>query len=209
MERNELRALAADVAAALGDGWGVETEWDGSDPAIRHIDGRRLHIHAPQYPHAMRGKITVSGDYPYRPGAYIEPGNRAEIGISASRGAVVIAREISRRLLPDYTERWLKVLAGNAEHAKSVSNLRAVEARFYAALGKPAPDDSGLPDWRKRERERDTRATIRMYGDGLNGDVELSAYSGDRVSVSLELRSLSVETALELLALLRKLDGAA
>jgi hypothetical protein len=207
MTREEILQLATDVAANLGEGWTVHPEWDSNGRMIVHTDGRKLHIYAPggYTTRALQGRVIVSGSYPYLPGRYTDPGNHIEITVRADRGAAVIAREITRRVLPEYTERYARVVADNETHAATVRTVREAEAVFCAAIGKPAPDYSGLTDWQREQRDRDARTSISLHGLTTGyGSVELYGHTPADLRAKVELSSITAETALAIIELLRE-----
>jgi hypothetical protein len=99
----DLRALGGAVAAALGEGWTVVPD----DPErqcdyaveIRHDENERVQISYP-YPYKQ---LCVSGFLPRAKGAWSTVG--ATIGVGLTRPPEAVAKEITRRLLPEYREK--------------------------------------------------------------------------------------------------------
>ena len=120
-EKAEREALVADligfvgnVANQLGDGWGLKAEQNWLENGyvhIEHTDGRGICFSIRVY-HPDR-KVNISGDYNYGPSdlniGWPYDKSRPEINATMSRGAEVIAKEITRRFLPTYNERFAEI----------------------------------------------------------------------------------------------------
>jgi chorismate mutase len=82
---------------------------------------------------ASPGRVTIIGIFPpsrHRSRAMI----RARITVNASRGAAVVAREVTRRLLPAYRDLLADVQARNAADAADAAARNAVAAAISATF---------------------------------------------------------------------------
>jgi hypothetical protein len=145
--RAEIQQTAAAVAAALGDTWHLvaprkpENDFDSNFYfRIADADGRVFAIHA--YDSDFRrsgGKLSISGDYPASNelGVSSTPHGmtRPSISVSMSRGAATIAKEITRRFLPDYTAIFLKMAANIHSAAVERAHRGAIALRLAELAG--------------------------------------------------------------------------
>jgi hypothetical protein len=151
--------------------------------------------------HEFGGKqrLSIVGALPPSD-AYLNHGeSRGEITVSRDRPPAVIAREITRRVLPRYLPTLAKVVANNAR------NVTSKERREYNA-GELAKLIGGA-SVRTGDGQRDHSTVVHWYSTTIGlgyGDVELS-YDGQGVS-EVKVRSLSVEAAERMLRALA--DGA-
>jgi len=183
MARNsERHDLAREVAGHLGPDWSAEDPGDDYPGAyLNGPDQARLYLRG-IWNDATR--VQVAGGYPQnhqRPAAH-------SITVALSRGAAAIAREITRRLLPDYLATLKGVIAEN-HRDQQAAERRAHNAGELAKLlpGAKVDHDPSTASYKTSIRWYD-----RDNGRGY-GDLHLS-YDGQGVS-ELEIRSISVETA--------------
>ncbi len=193
-EQNTLREITRQTAALVADqleGFTVDTseEYDGHRGVyLDGPNGARLFL-ALDWRNSDR--LEVSGIYPR--GTQLHNVERHEIGVRRDRGPAVIAREITRRLLPGYLTDLERVQADNDERA-TMRDRRQSVARELAELA------GGTVD---AQDDRSTQAGVRWFhnnGDSY-GDVRIN-YRAD--SVSIDIRSLPVEVARDVLALIGK-----
>lgn len=185
MSNQETRELARGVAAELGPDWRATVEPGQEDwPGVYLVgpDQAKLYLRGVWND---AGRLQVSGGYPQnhgRPQVY-------SITVARTRGATVIAREITRRLLPSYLKTLAEVIA-DIERDRQAAERRAYNAGELAKLipGATVRDDPRSGSYNTEVRWYDSGTTGRGYGE-----LQLS-YHGDGVSV-LEIRSISVETA--------------
>ena len=101
-----LQTLATQIAAHL-PGWTREIpelpphEYTPRHVFLRRDDGAGIAI---AFVWNQQGRIEVSGRYPYQASGHFR--DRPVITLNAARRAEALAREISRRFLPDYLVRW-------------------------------------------------------------------------------------------------------
>ena len=189
----DIAQLAAEVARELGEGWSVDRQWDANGRMLDHTDGRRLHICTASWPGNLAGRVIVSGDLPYRPGQYIEPGSRTEITVAKERGAAVIAREINRRLMPGYTEVLAKLRGRNAAEDAAYECQAALAAKVRAIFGLAEPE---LTDWQLEHVKRQGQTvSLRQFGHGSVNPT----YDGTSAKLEVTLPADQLVQVLELL----------
>lgn len=109
MERNKQHELARAIAKELG--WETIPAPNWGDPAeapllLKGPEGESLWIGSEWN---KKDKVHISADFPTgRDGSRLTEYNatKPEISVSISRGPVVIAKEIKRRLFPDLYAQW-------------------------------------------------------------------------------------------------------
>ena len=199
----ELCALAEQVAEALGKPW-------TTSPPLRFQGGAPVHAYEPPQHLYLQGdgderlelyftrdsnmqRLTVEGRYPSTArGGFISIPHgmeRPEITVAISRGAAVIAKEIARRLLPEYR----KVLARVQETKRrtdTYENSQDGNLKSFAAVFGTAPSADNLKNGSMRIGT--------PFSDVL---IEVEAFDD---SVNMKLRSVPIEKALLLAQLLVK-----
>jgi hypothetical protein len=192
--------LAAEVAGELGDGWSVDPHWNANGSMLDHTDSRRLHICTSRWPQNRAGRVIISGVLPYRPGSYIEPGSHKEITVAAERGAAVIAREINRRLMPEYIEALSKIRARNAGEDAAFASQSALAVKVRSIFGLAEPE---LNDWQLEQVKRNGHS-IGLHEFGY-GSVRPN-YDGTDAKLEVTLPADQLLQVLELLATFSKQD---
>jgi hypothetical protein len=196
MRQIRLAHLAQAVAENLEGTWSrrpPKKQANGYDQVGEYIDGpdgATLWLHRFW---RDESRIVVSGDWPRTAGGQL-PKRYSEklpsITVADSRSPQAIARDITRRFLPDYQAKLAefrqRVADDNAYH-KAVADL---SARMAKALGLEVTD-------MKTQREGQLRLYGALSGDAW-GDIEVS-----RDSVTLKLHSLTPEKAEAILGLLK------
>lgn len=185
LSRAALRLLAVEIAARL-PGFRMEREKDDDNhvTTLLHEDGRAINISAPSYPHSDRGKLAISGYFTREQReqrSYDDTEQR--IMVSASRGAVVIAKEIARRLLPEYTAMWEKRVQRVAEATKYANQSLNNACLIAQALGEKRPE----------------KDSFRFFQGEVYGDVQVSG-----MSIKIEARCLTLEQALAIAKIIGK-----
>ena len=119
-EKKELISLllstAKEIASELGDGW----ELHANQPSEQNVngwvrlsnpDGRGIRLTVCSY--NFRGKVDITGDYDFGPselGVHFPYGkSRPGISCTLSRGGAALAKEITKRFLPLYNERFAEI----------------------------------------------------------------------------------------------------
>lgn len=179
--------VAAEVAAALGEGWSVATDRVTVGADIAHTDGRALFIRELWN---AKGRWTIAGIYPESPASDRFAGDgkpMPRITVAATRTPAAIAREITRRLLPAYETRLADVRAHIVRATDDAAERERVAALLCAALPgtRPVAQHSGT-----RIQLSLPSLPASMYGTG-----EVN-YSG---TVELHLRSMPVAVAVAVL----------
>jgi len=190
LKNGALTALTAEIAAALGAPWKARPLREDRDEAsypsrwIVNGEGAELVVKIEEYG-AKKGRVNIYGSL-HIGNEYVtvyENGNRVsspDISVNPERGVEVIAKEIKRRLIPEY----LRVLA--LAQAKVKSDNEATARRQAAIRKLVAVTGAEPPDFAK-ERDKD-----RFYLRGWrSGDVRVS-YDG---SVNFERLSVTHEEA--------------
>lgn len=195
MDYKEVETLAQQVAFFLNAGEKTEA-WKfkpNAEPyCTQHIKGpdeAELYLNLGQYG-ADKGKVTVSGSLHIGKNrsywTVYEKNTRVSvpsISVTVTRGAEVVAKEIKRRLLPEYlrilnlavTQRDSQIAHENKRRNNLVALAKLVNARI------PEADDASSTSFYRSDA---AYGTINAYGDGGAG---------------LELRNLTLEQARHIL----------
>jgi hypothetical protein len=202
---SDLPRLARQIAEALGSPWANSTakRFNGGainayeHPNYQYIQGdgdERLELHFASGSNMQR--LTVSGRYPITSrGGFISAPHgtpRPDMTVAISRGPEAIAKDITRRLLPEYR----KVLAAvqeikrrtDASEDSQEANLRSLAEVFGT---NPSADNL---------KHGTMRLNIPIQG--AYGDLE--AFDN---SVNLNLRSIPIQKALQVARLLMESNG--
>ena len=196
----DLTTLAKDVATELGklrkEGWTSGDGWHTSQKRLTGPDGAELFVNVNEMQH--RGRLLASGNYPKTNG---RPG-RESISVGLTRPAAAIAKEINRRLLPEYLANLAEVHHYNDTERTQHEERGGVMAKVAGLFGQTyeqQPYELG--------RSNTYRDSFRLYGAQASGSVEAT---GRPDTLEMELRSVPIETALRILAILAEpaKDGA-
>jgi hypothetical protein len=137
-----------------------------------------------------RGRLLASGNYPNTNG---RPG-RESISVGLTRPAAAIAKELNRRLLPEYLANLAKVQHYNdterSQHEER-GVVMAKVARVFGQTYRQEPYELG--------RSNTYRDNFTLHGALASGSVEAT---GRPDTLELALRSVPTETALRILAIL-------
>ena len=170
--------LARELANALGRGWHWK-EPDESFPTgyVQGPDGRELGVSIETYG-SRKGKVEIRGVLPRRDakGDYFDAGVKApSIGVGGDRGIDAIARDVQRRLLPDYEDvfaRANEALARRNEYLAATTDSISAIVREVSEL-----------EWDRRARDESSAAfeieaggygDIKAYGDQIKFEARLS-----------------------------------
>jgi hypothetical protein len=188
----QLVELARAVASHL-DGFTVRTVDDfGYTLRLDHPDGRGLYLHRQ---HNDGGRVEIVGAYPHSD-YYFRADEHVSITVAIARGPAVIAREITRRLVPVYTEVLGKIHAHIAKQAADHASRTQAAKRLAALIPGASIHDDG----------RHT-TTVRWYADDEPigyGHIDLSAAG---TTGTFEARSLPVTTLERLATAIADLAG--
>ncbi len=171
----DIDQLARALACELGDGWTATRDPDDRRPSLRHPDGRELAVRRIWN---QRDRVAVTGVLPrtdlYQP-------TRTSITVALARGAQVIAREITRRALPEYTAAFAEVLAYNRAQQDHRAQRSAVLERLRTILGGHVRDDrhehtlhAYLTTGTSSEEKGFRSVDVRAHGDGERVDIKLT-----------------------------------
>jgi hypothetical protein len=192
----DLVQLTKDIAKELGSGWTFKP-LDEPYPTqfIQGPNEAEIAVRIETYG-SRKGRVEVHGNFHIgRNKEFIDvrewnhsTSDRCklpEISVSGTRGAAAIAKEITRRFLPEYLPLLQKAIdkrdTANSYEDKTRANLVVLAAIVNARI--PA--------------ERDRSTTSFYHNDKAYGDIQVS---GD--SVTLKLSSLTMQQAEQILTLL-------
>lgn len=168
--------IATELSVLTGDNWSASVDEYGNAKLIRD-GGLRIFLHVD-----YRGKGSATfdaGPLGKHQRHYTEP--TPKIGVTLTRPAAIIARELSRRLIPDAEGLRDTLLARAQESAEHERRLLTTQARLVDA-GMFATTDPG-------------KASLR-YSDDVHPWGDASIYSD---SVTLELHNLTPDQAVAIL----------
>jgi len=181
----------AELLAAFGPDWrdGNRPDQDYGQKLI-HVDGYAIWFGFDTH----RGRYEVSPVWPTYPDGSMcypstyDPMHIDRINVSASRGAVAIAKDVQRRFLPGYVAAWRAMMARvEAQRAHEARGLDGL-TRIAALVNKPI------------RTEYNGRPNTSLY---LSGDFHPHQVTVHGDSVRFEAFSCPVEVALAILPLLR------
>lgn len=204
--RQEQHDYAAEIAGHM-KGWEYDAEgsrgYDGElMPGVRLAGpgGRALSIFFDD----RKKRLTAKGSWPKDDGRYrsahdyraIEYGqNEPSISASMTRPAQAVARDIERRLLPDFEKVWRKV----QEYISYEKDYRYTVAARKAALSE------GLAHVKENQRAADPNKGDFDLGSinklGWYGNMQVTG--GEAGCVTIKLHSLTVEKARAVLEALK------
>lgn len=200
---NELFTLAQQVATHLPGKWEATKHSEDSWYVTLQGEGTAsLHVGTEWN---KKDRLTISGNYPYAPNGggdytrYADKERKPRITVAKARGAEIIAREITRRVLPVYLEILAGALDSKAQHEAAQNKQRETAQRICDALGKPNPF--------KAKPESYSRAYHNIH---LDTDRDLDGFSYGSVevqeggSVTLTLHSVDAAKVLRILEVLKK-----
>lgn len=206
-ERKESHARYLDLYKGVAkhlEGWTVKVDNLEVDNCYRYkiIDGKghALSLDFGRYS-VQRGKVHVSGYWPLKgEHGFSSPSDVREtspsVNIALDKGHEKIAKDITRRFLPDYFRVYAKIeekiAADNAYADRKGQNWRRMV-------------DAGLITNPRERSGGDPCGDARVKGqDGYNYDAGYGTVtmSGEN-SVTIELRSLPVDTAIRVLKALK------
>ncbi len=136
---HQLAELARAVACHL-DGFTARAVDDfGYTLRLDHPDGRGLYLHRQ---HNNESRVEIVGAYPHSD-YHFRAGEHPSITVAIARGPTVIAREITRRLLPAYTEVLGKIHAHIARQTADHANRTRAARRLVALIPGASIHDDG------------------------------------------------------------------
>ena len=136
-DRDRIRQIGGFVATALGEAWKVDTsaEFNHAVSIKRADDGASVFLRIGPYG-PRNGRLIISGEYP---GTYDQHRvDRHEITVAADKDPGKIARDIERRLLPDYLPDLEKV----RERIAADERAATTRAAALAALGEVGANET-------------------------------------------------------------------
>jgi hypothetical protein len=144
------------------------------------------------------GRVTFRAHWPkYKDGQTFTPRSYPEITCSTARDPKALARELERRLLPDFDPAYQAALDEiRTSDARAAEAWRAAE-RIAEAIGAEPPREP-------RHRQHTNGAAVELRGgpSKVYGLKVHPAYTDTPLLVSFEVHYVDEETALQVLALL-------
>lgn len=179
--------VAAKVAAELGDRASPQHAEDGAVIAIASTAGEaRLSV---DFAWRDPARLVVTGIYPV---THLERLHHAEITVRTDRGTAVIAREVSRRLLPGYLAELGRVRETIARDERDAAARQAIGGQVTALF--PADSFTRVTGYHGHGTE-----AVFHAGNGSSGTVRMS---GNPSAVGLDLHGVPAAVALRMLAVL-------
>ena len=189
------RTLHEGVAQHL-TGWTVEVQENDcypENPSISLVNGK-YKIGLTTGTHIQRGKVEVSGHWPKvgdhtYTSAYDVHEKSPSINVTLARGYQAIAKEITRRLLPEYFRIYAKIeakVAGDNEET-------ALRLAQWTQLTESVPE---AISWSQISDRSSHPHTASLKVGEHNGSGRMTMRTN---SVSFDINSVSVETALRIL----------
>lgn len=192
--------LAGAIAVEMGDDWIAEDGyWSSGDAILAGPDGVRFHIRTGGY-QIGDDKVRVSGSMPrewidFTPSPHSDgaPRNPGDINMTLKKSPAAMAREITRRLLPGWTEYFVATRDRKAAHDARDEDIATFGDQLVATIGPAA----AVWEWSRHENGRHGRDEtpadhpgrdsfrIGRYGDPVRAAVKLSSDGG---TVELDIR---------------------
>jgi hypothetical protein len=124
-----LTEIAQAIATILGCGVSADNTIGGSTYLTFDWGGKLWFTEAP-------GRIHISTTFPYSDGFFWGPSpNPHKISVAASKSAQQIARDIERRLLPEYKTAYLDAVRLMNEHNEAKMKREALAKKLTGILG--------------------------------------------------------------------------
>ena len=193
-------AIAEQLVVSTGQGWWAEV----SEPHER-FDRPGFLLHGPGEArlrvekgnnHDVMTRVRILGLYPTKAHHYWYRDVTRDITVAVERGPEAIGKEIARRLLPGYLPSLYEAQRRIAENEADIARRLARRDTIRRVAGKTT-----LVSHQQSESSSEVyldlpggqRGTVRLYGDGSNGNLELS--------------SVPYETLLAVAALLQRINS--
>lgn len=188
-ESKQLQELARIIAEHL-EGWTYQPPKNSHTAYIASSNGATIVM---SFDWKGKTKLCIRGEYPrhkgyeYPPLPYNE--KRPSIGVSANKDPEQIAKDISRRLLPQYTNEYEEGLRLVRIHTENDKKITQQISELQALI-----PGSELFD-------KDHRKCLRVYTDTYSGEIEPNCYFDDaeKTTIDIHLRRLPLRTAKEML----------
>jgi hypothetical protein len=186
--------IAKAVAPNLADKWeakdrGEEVTHYASLRRVR--DGAEISVFVDRYP--AKGRVEFVGAFPrFANGRTYSASKYPKIGLGAERPGLAMAKEIERRLLPDFDPLYAEAVTYIATTEKAADEAMAVGRRLATLIGVDPPREPSGRDGGK--------VTISCYGHEAVERIEISPAWSDRpLAVSIHLSDVDEEVARRIL----------
>ena len=186
--REHARQTGALIAQHLGDGWTVDTTGNYADGRVRLVNGYlRLLLQFGGRLASERDKVKITGllpDHTLHHVPWALRNTKREISVGRDRGPSVIAREITKRLMPSYVTVVDETLDAHAQSQRDGEARRATVDRLAVAFKGDARHENQV-----------------LFSSGHYGELSVN-HDGTECS-SLTLRGITIEQAEQIAAVLR------
>jgi hypothetical protein len=142
-----LHQLSEDIAKALGNGWTRSTRYDAEDSVgtqwrARLENGDESLFLSNTW--AGKGKLHISGCYPdkVQHDTAQRIGHAPSINVSITKPAEQVAKDITRRLLPEYRVMLAKILKQHTEDVAFKNGTEATKAEVAKIINGRVRDGS-------------------------------------------------------------------
>ena len=206
MDYQSLLKLATYVVHYMPNGWRVDrrpVEKDRQHQGVKILGEHHKAIRFYQS-YQTKGKVTICGEYPgfglnwqQRRHACL-PHSRASINVSPNRNPCHIAADIMRRLIPDYEAKLLQAEEAAQRYKTAIKEIEQVEHVLHCVM----------PDLRNYgDNSHNTSRRYHIYKPDSSdcfrsAELQTSGYGG--LSCDMELRDVSIDKTIQILALLRE-----
>ena len=166
-----LRELAQEIAQALGPDWKLSTRFDAEDSQDRkpwrsRIEGRDSQALFLSNTRGPKGMLHVSGwtpdGIPHE--TQVRVGTLPSINVSLTKTSAQIAKDITRRLLPEYQALLTKVIE---QHRVDTEYKRGVEKMQRELLGVPYREGREVISGRNIDVQVTSPTSLRLHGHML------------------------------------------
>jgi len=212
------RRLSGELASALAavmPGWRRVEHGDPDSHrwyTLVRADGTTVSVTVGGY--RLAGRVTLRGVWPrYKDGNRYQTATgelAPEITCSASRAPKAIARELERRLLPEFLAKSAAAVAYVAQHDAFQVDAEAAAERIAAAIGGTVEAPGGRPGGSRDAIpiRGEPEAVHRLQVEPAYGSTTGNAIYSSPMGVSFEVHHLDPETAATVLALIADAQAA-
>jgi hypothetical protein len=137
-----LFTLGQQVASALPGTWTVTPfpeDWGRAGAYLRETESQAILIlgESQEYSERNKNKLSVQGDYPKDRDGHMTSARRPKISVSGEKTGAQIARDVERRLLPEYLPILEKELAMNARWNESEDKAQDIAEQIARLVRVP------------------------------------------------------------------------
>lgn len=200
-----MELIAKGLAAEIGGNWSVDIKEDYHYPNCHLVcNGKQRLFVRNSWPYGKL-KISVSLDKTELPTSgrsyafdQLWKESTTAINCSYSKSARAIAADIKRRLWPSVGKLVAKAIEDGENECKRVAYQDEQMARLIKAIGNAG-------EYRDK-KNNGTSPYIRLNLPEGYGDIKATFYSEGNASISIELRSLDIESAIRICEALQAIE---